>query len=306
MTRRRPLIGMLISLILVCLSSQISAWQTEDLDKFLPGERYQSDWVLDGEVEVYDPSNLFEYINGEAELYKDYDFVKMVTAYYIHAEQTSLAFSIDIYDMGSPLNAFGIYSMYRRPGLQFQEIGEESIVSETNMKFYKGKYFVQLNAAAMDSVAQRALTSCARSIAAKIPPAAVPQELTWLPETNRVAHTLTYKTRGFLGLENFRSVVQADYERNNTQYTGFLAIFSEAEEAQKSLQSFANVVRQQGEILETQDQAEEHRFLAQTEFQGNILAQTHSGFIVGVMGYTEQPAAEQLIRSIIQTVEGQK
>lgn len=306
MTQLRTHVGVLFGFILVFVSGQLSARQPGDLATFLPGERYQSDWVLDGEVEVYDPSNLFEYINGEAELYKDYDFVKMVTAYYLHTEQTSLAFSIDIYDMGSPLNAFGIYSMYRRPGLQFQKIGEESIVSATNVKFYKDRYFVQLNAAAMDSMAQHAITSCARNIAAKISPAPVPEELTWLPEANRVDHTLTYKTRGFMGLEEFHSVVQAEYALNNGQCTGFVAIFKDAEEAQQSLQYFADVVSQQGEILEAPDQGEEHQLLAKTGFQGNILAQTHSGFIVGVMGYTGQSAAEQLIRRIIQTAEGQE
>jgi len=303
MTRRRTLSGMLVSVLLICLGAQLSARQPDDLVTLLPGERYQSDWVLDGEVETYDPANLFEYINGEAELFRDYDFVQMVTAYYIQSEQTSLAFSIDIFDMGSPLNAFGIYSMYRRPGLQFQELGEEGIVSATNVKFYKGKYFVQLNTASMDSGAQCAIISCARNIAAKISPASVPEELTWLPETDRMAHTLTYKTRGFMGLENFRSVVQADYRLGKMQCTGFLAIFTDAAEAQQSLQNFTDVVSRQGEILEKGEQAGEQRFLAETQFQGKILAQTHSGFIVGVMGYTEQSSAEELIQRIIQTAD---
>ncbi len=303
MTRRRTLSGMLVSILLICLGGQLSARQPDDLVALLPGERYQSGWVLDGEVETYDPSNLFEYINGEAELFRDYDFLRMVTAYYIHSEQTSLAFSIDIFDMGSPLNAFGIYSMYRRPGLQFQEIGEQGIVSATNVKFYKGKYFVQLNTASMDSVALRAITFCARNIAAKIPPAPVPEELTRLPKTGQVAHTLTYKTRGFMGLENFRSVVQADYHLGKAQCTGFLAIFRDAAEAQQSLQNFADVVSKQGEILEEPDQVGEQRFLAETQFQGKILAQTHSGYVVGVMGYTDQSSAEQLIQRIIRTAD---
>ncbi|MEJ2050823.1 MAG: hypothetical protein P8Y60_13490, partial [Calditrichota bacterium] len=165
-----------------------------DLQPFLPGKLFDNTWTLDGEVEEYRPENLFQYIDGEAEMYNDYGFVDMITAYYINDQRTDLAFSLDIYDMGSPLNAFGIYSAYRRPDLRFAPFGKEATVSSTNIRLYKGRYFVQVNVGAIDTVAAQAIRNCARDVAGKLPSGGAPAELSWLPADGQVAHSLAYKT----------------------------------------------------------------------------------------------------------------
>ncbi len=56
-------------------------------------------WQWDLEPEMYDPKTLFEYINGEAEHYNDYNFVEMVTASHSRTDDEFASFTIDIYDI---------------------------------------------------------------------------------------------------------------------------------------------------------------------------------------------------------------
>ena len=99
------------------------------LEQMLPEADKFENWTLEFGIEHYTPDNLYEYINGEAELYNDYGFAEMITAYYTQSDGGDAAIAVDIYDMGAPLSAFGIYSSYRRPGLDFDMIGTEAIVS---------------------------------------------------------------------------------------------------------------------------------------------------------------------------------
>lgn len=270
-----------------------------DLGTFLPGEQFNTVWTQDGAVEQYGPENLFQYIDGEAEMYNDYGFVAMVTAYYVHSQRSELAFSIDIYDMGSPLNAFGIYSMYRRPELEFASIGAEAIVSGTNIRFYKDRYFVQVNTGNLDSLAGQAIRRCARAVADDLPEGLVPAALAWMPGDHRVEHSLAYKTTGFMGQESIHSVLQAEYQLPSGNCTGFLAWFETEAQADSALQSLAQSLAQQGTVSRPPGGSGETTLLADTRFQGHILVRRESCHLAGVTGYGRETEARALLQQIL-------
>lgn len=182
------------------------------LEQMLPEADKFENWTLEFGIEHYTPDNLYEYINGEAELYNDYGFAEMITAYYTQSDGGDAAIAVDIYDMGTPLSAFGIYSSYRRPGLDFDAVGNEAIVSGANIRFYKNQYFIQVNGNSMEPEIAAAARNMAESVADKIPDAEQPQELAMLPQQNRVEHSLTYITKGFLGQSAFGKSLEAEYK----------------------------------------------------------------------------------------------
>ena len=94
----------------------------EGLEGLFPGGNV-SGWERVGSIDTYAPGTLFEYINGEAELYLKYDFVELATAIY---EREDPSIVVDMYDMGSELNAFGLYSNYRHPRYSFGPVGTEA------------------------------------------------------------------------------------------------------------------------------------------------------------------------------------
>ncbi|MBD3274345.1 MAG: hypothetical protein GF372_03495 [Candidatus Marinimicrobia bacterium] len=267
------------------------------LEQMLPEEDTLENWNLEFGIEHYTPDNLYEYINGEAELYNDYGFVEMITAYYTQSDGGDAAIAVDIYDMGSPLSAFGIYSSYRRPGLEFQDIGTETIVSGANIRFYKNQYFIQVNGNSMEPEIAAAAKGMAESVAGNIPDADQPVELSMLPQQNRVEHSLTYVTTGFLGQSAFGKSLEAEYNISGESCKGFLVMFDSNSAAKKALQDFEDMLAQSGTIHES---SESGKLIAEERFQGNITAAVHGSDIAGVYDYEAQDTAESLLTLISQ------
>ena len=65
-------------------------------------------WSRDGEVRVWTSENLWEYIDGAAELFIDYE---VVTCRVADLSAGGVTVTVDLYDMGTPLNAFGIFDL---------------------------------------------------------------------------------------------------------------------------------------------------------------------------------------------------
>src|SRR4030042_158659 len=63
-------------------------------------------WAPSEAPRSYFPESLFEYINGAAESYLSYDFQELLVLD-LEKKGTEATLTFEIYDMGSPVNAFG-------------------------------------------------------------------------------------------------------------------------------------------------------------------------------------------------------
>ena len=72
---------------------------------------------------IYDSETLFEYLNGGAPLYLDFGFQSMVHARYQLGDDSLSSVTIDVYDMGSDLGAFGLYRSARPPEAEGPGVG---------------------------------------------------------------------------------------------------------------------------------------------------------------------------------------
>jgi len=95
-----------------------------------------------GEPELYIGDDLFNLINGGAELYHELGFAEVL------AVETSLSedvlVKVEIYDMGSPEGAWGIYSMTVTSDSKQFLIGDSGRSGRGFSQFIKGKYMVYL------------------------------------------------------------------------------------------------------------------------------------------------------------------
>jgi hypothetical protein len=108
-------------------------------------------------------SDLYRYMDGGADIYLKYGLVAMAHRDYRIA---GVDMTVDVFDMGSPLQAFGIYSSERSPEYHFVDIGAEGYSSETTLNFLQGRYYVRLSAFGEGAAA--ALDKFAREISRKI------------------------------------------------------------------------------------------------------------------------------------------
>src|SRR3990170_5890286 len=83
-----------------------SSTKFHDLYQLLPAEMHQ--WRYDGKDKTYDPQTIFDYIDGAGEVYRAYNFLVLIVRRYERPNQPNL--TVDLFDMGSADNAFGIFS----------------------------------------------------------------------------------------------------------------------------------------------------------------------------------------------------
>ncbi len=95
-----------------------SAIAQNQIEKSSP-QAVSSLYQIDGFVPVTDAQEyieetLYEKINGKAPLYTDAGFVKLTTQILAAADGDQLQMELYIYDMGTPRNAFSVYSAQKR------------------------------------------------------------------------------------------------------------------------------------------------------------------------------------------------
>lgn len=189
-------------LILIALLLPFSAAGAVDFPKV-------EGWKIESEVKFYGPDNLWEYINGAAELFLGYDFQGVRTCDLAKGE---LIVTVDIYDMGTPLNAFGVYNTEKPRNVDPLAIGGEGIVAAPyQCLLLKGNYYVKVNmyeGEINDESGKALLTALANALPGED---GFPAELNLLPGKDRIAGSEIYVKEGFLGLSELSRCVAAKY-----------------------------------------------------------------------------------------------
>jgi len=98
-------------------------------------------WTQNGPARTFAPDNLFEYMDGNAEGYLMYGFLKMDG---VTCQKGPVTFVIDISDFGDVDSAFGMYSANRDLRQPQLKIGTEGQVSARRAIFTKGQYYAEI------------------------------------------------------------------------------------------------------------------------------------------------------------------
>jgi hypothetical protein len=122
------------------------------------------EWVASGEDTVYDRETLYDYMNGGAEVYLSYDFRDVWVRRFVGPDGEEIA--LDVYDMGSSPEAYGVFSTsVEDPDAG---IGQGSEFGAGLLKFWKGKYFVSVINMGVDEENDRVLLDIGRAVEAAI------------------------------------------------------------------------------------------------------------------------------------------
>ncbi len=207
----------LLILLVSCLAGMTkpaSATEAEAEFPEVPG------WTRATEVRTFGPDELWRYINGAAELFLAYD-VRLLRACDLAAGERTV--SVSIFDMGTRLNAFGIYGTEKSASAEPLDIGVEAVVAVPYQGLMlKDAFYVKAESWKGDLAAEDA-RSLLQEIAAALPGSEEPPaELALLPAEGKVPHSEGYTREGFLGLQDLRNCVHADYaDGDGNRYQGF-------------------------------------------------------------------------------------
>jgi len=251
------------------------------LDSYFPES--QGVWQKAGGVKYYTPDNLYDYINGEAELYHAYDFQKLATVMYLKDGKDDSTFVVDLYDMGTPLNAFGVYSNYRYPQYKFDQIGAEAVISDFGLRFLKDRFMVEIKADDTSESTQTDAKNLALAIADRIVGNAFfPEEVDLLSPFNQKEFTARYISEGMLNLDFLPGGLEASYEINGEELTGFVVFQPTSAKMNAQLQAIQTAYKKLGYHTFEVSEGDQFSIGVQTKYEGVVLVGAVKGFLVGV------------------------
>ena len=179
-------------------------------------------WKNAEEPKRFGPDSLFEYIDGAAEAFINYDFIELALGQYQQPGRPG-TMTVEIYDMGTPRNAFGIYSTERYAESKFLTIGTQGYIEEGTLNFLAAHYYVKMMAYETGVQTEAILKSYAADILRKIgDPGGFPDMVKAFPRRGLVANSEKYILKNFLGLEFLKNGTLASYKLPNAEPDAFI------------------------------------------------------------------------------------
>jgi hypothetical protein len=193
-----------------------------------------------GPIRFYS-SDLYEYMDGGADIYHVYGVVAVA-----HQESNTgkTAITADIFDMGDPLKAFGIYAAERSPDYHFVAVGAEGYREQGLLNFLQDRYYVKLSGSGD-------LAKFAAAVSAKIGGGrSLPAVLDLLPPENRVPRSEQYLVQAPEGHEFLAPALSAEYVLGGRKTKVLISIAANAQEANGRVERLKQHYRRVGKTAD--------------------------------------------------------
>ena len=181
-------------------------------------------WETVGDVLVFDSASLYQHINGAADAYVSYGFEELKVSDLSDGTHTV---TVNLYEMSSPLSAFGIYRTEAPVSEAALDIGAEARLAPPYQAFLlKDRYYVKVDALEGD-LSTEWTPQLLGSIASQLPGTdALASELLALPTANQAPESLAYSKQSFLGLSELTDCVHATYSADGEDgtFVGFMML----------------------------------------------------------------------------------
>jgi hypothetical protein len=278
------------------LSSEKDGGKTE-MKKLLPlkVEGYKAD----GKDEFYDRQTAFRYMDGAAELYRSYDFKLLMVRKYVKTNHPSIL--VELFDMGSSEDAFGIFSYQTEE--EEVGIGQGSDYGGGLLRFWKGKYFVNVFAERETPATKKDALAIGKAIAENIKQEGhKPKLIRFLPEEGLIPKTIRYfhlhqilNHHYFISHDNIlklgpgTNAILATYLFSGEKAKTFLLMieYPDQEQAEHGFKSFIKAYMPEATSSKT----------VKTEKGKWTSARLHQKYVLVVFDAPSQEKAERLIDS---------
>ena len=229
----------------------------------------------EGAASFYKPDTLYQYIDGGADVYLLYDFRVL-----LHQDFKAGAADItaDVYDMGKPEDAFGIYSAERSPKYNYIPVGAEGYSSKGVLNFFQDRYYVKLSGSG--ATADALLDQFARTLSTRIAGSrTAPPLLVKLPQQRRVKHSEQYIRKDPLGHAFLAPAYVVTYASTPKESKLLVSVANDAAGAKARLEQLAKHFKQTGECSPAPELGE-GGIRAKNSFEGNIIARTQGRYVI--------------------------
>jgi hypothetical protein len=269
----------------------------------LPNEALLDDWELAEGPVAFGPDDLWEYLNGGAPLYVSYGFRRMAHTRYQRQGDPSSSVTIDVFDMGTDLGAFGLYTSIRPPGAEPVDWGAEGFRSGTVGAAWKGRFVVHGGADDEETELTAMLDRLISGIIGTAPGSTdEPEIIAALPADGLVAGSRRYLAEDLLGHQFLPGGVLATYRLGDLEGQLFFSDLGSSAAAAEALSKLEAHQTRWGGIAEPKPVLGSRAFDFSDPGLGDGTACAAGYFVVGVVGRLEAGQRHLLISGLIQNL----
>jgi len=243
-----------------------------------------------GNLEIYNPDNLYDIINGAADSYLKYDFEELKLVRYKGDKNQTL--KIEVYQHSNSANAFGIYSNERPIKGNWVDVGAQGYYERSILNFYKGKYYIKLSGYKIDNN-QKLLLKTANLVAEKLEGNnELPKVLEVFPKEGKINHSGRYIDKNFLGYKSLTEAFTMDYEVEGQGFKMFLIQKKNKVTCLKMLENYFTSLK-----IDTKN-IEEGSIIVKDPYQGDINILWIGNNVIGVLNSTDNQQCKKYLESM--------
>ncbi len=262
----------------------------EQLARLVP-EPLPAEVASQGAPSFYTPDNLFQYMDGGADIFLVYG-VQILLHQDLRAGTADVA--LDIFDMGSPDTAFGMYAAERLPDEPYIHVGSEGYANRGSLNFYQDRYYVKLTA--VGEGADPALEALARSVSSRIGAnPALPTVLALLPAEDRKPHSEQYMPNDPLGHYFLGPAYAVTYVFGGKESKVLITVARDEADAQKRLRQLTDNFTKTGQCKPAPEIGD-GAIRASNSYEGSVAALVTGRYLVLVQEPTKQ--GEELLKRV--------
>jgi hypothetical protein len=245
-----------------------------------------------GPPETFSPDNLYDKIDGKAELYLSAGFVRLNCRRFALKDAPDQWLEWFVYDMGTVAQAFSVFTVQRRAEAQTLDLAEYAYQTQNSIYFVCGSNYVEAVASAASAPLLDAMRSLARRFIAASPSGGTHvAQLELLPAENLVSGSQTLQSADVFGFDRFKNVYTAEYKVGDASVLGFVMSCANADAAQGLRDAYAAFLIENGG-RPLAGRAAEHKPI---EILGGIeIVFSEGAYVAGVHAAPRVDAAEQV------------
>ncbi len=254
-------------------------------------------WTISDGPTSYDSETLFEYLNGGAPLYLKYGFTSLTQTRYQLGDDPFASVTLDVFEMGSELGAFGVYRSILPPEADLMGWGAEGYRSGSVAAAWKGSVYVHGEAdddrpeliEGLGHVMEEAVASLQGSVA-------LPSIFEVFPRDRLKAGSERYYAADLFGHAFLPGGFVADYEVDGGEAEVFFSRLGSVAEAKEALERLRAHEEQWGEVGDDIDDLGDGGFRCVDPGLGPGIAVRRGTHVVGVHGHG---SGDALVRELL-------
>ena len=157
----------ILTIVLLSLITFKGEPQGVSLRNLVPDPARLGGWHFSRKPECYQGDELEKLNDGNAPIFKEYHYLKVIAAQYV--EDNGSKMQLEIYEMDSDSSAYGIFSSMYNSHEVNQDIGLFSIENDQYVAFVKSKYYVNITWVLRKATSQISMMKLARTVEEGIP-----------------------------------------------------------------------------------------------------------------------------------------